>query len=86
MCSAMDEPQAPDTEVGRLLCQDIEHLDSCSCNGSTRAEDCRSTLLIQLIVVLCGDNTTYYNYDILAAQLRELCDDLGKEGEVNRCK
>ena len=64
----------------------LEHLDSCGSYWGTRPEDCCGAILVELVVVLSWDNTTYNNHDILTTELLELCEDLWNEGEVTCCE
>ena len=67
-----------------LLAENLHNLNGSRSHRSTGAEDSRSTILVQLLVVLGGDNTTHNNYDILPTELLELCDNLGNKCEVAR--
>src|SRR5574344_1045503 len=50
--------------------------------GSTGAKDTGYTSLVQVVVVLGGDDTTGDDQDVFAAQLLELFNDLGYQGFV----
>ncbi len=68
--------------VKSVFQQDV-HDFACSLgHAGTGAEYGGNTCLIEELVVLCGDNTTGDNHDVLAAQLLQLFDELGDEGLV----
>lgn len=70
----------------RLRVEDIQNLNRCRSYWSTRAEDSRSTILVELVVVLSWDNTTHNNYDILTTELLKLCNNLRYKGKVTCCE
>ena len=84
----MELKQAPDKNLAFELLRVTESaaLAAARWLGKGAKEDGDGAALVELIVVLCWDNTTNNNYDILATELTELLDNLRNECKVTCSK